>query len=182
MSKAMRFTVGLSVCSMLLGCGADAQQGVVSPVRDDPGAVYARAEATPGDGRTIAQAPAYDPPATPLDVPGRYALVEIDGQALPTTVQRDADVTREYAAGRLTFEPDGTYLFRYDFHDRGAGLERQGSDGVAGIYRIEIREPVAVQLVDVDTGDITVGTLSSRREFRLVLDGRTFRFVKSESL
>jgi hypothetical protein len=27
-----------------------------------------------------------------------------------------------------------------------------------------------------------VGTLSSRREFRLVLDGRTFRFVKSESL
>jgi hypothetical protein len=62
------------------------------------------------------------------------------------------------------------------------GLERQGSDGVAGIYRIEIREPVAVQLVDVDTGDITVGTLSSRREFRLVLDGRTFRFVKSESL
>ena len=74
MSKAMRFTVGLSVCSMLLGCGADAQQGVVSPVRDDPGAVYARAEATPGDGRTIAQAPAYDPPATPLDVPGRYHL------------------------------------------------------------------------------------------------------------
>lgn len=183
MSKAMRFSVGAAVCAMLWGCGGDVQQGVVSPVLDDPGAqAYVPAQSVSADGRTISQAPVLEPVVRAIDVPGRYALVEVDGRALPTVVSSEGDLAREYSAGRLTFEPDGTWLFRYDFHDRGPAGERVGSDGVAGIYRIEIREPITVQLVDVDTGDVSVGTLATRREFRAVLDGRTFRFVKTESL
>jgi hypothetical protein len=182
MSKAMRFSVCAAVCSMLWGCGGDAQQGVVSPVLGGPSEAYVRALAPSQDGRAIATAPSVAPEVRPIDVPGRYALVEVDGRALPTVVSSEGDVAREYSAGRLTFEPDGTWLFRYDFRDSGPAAAREGSDGIAGIYRIEIREPITVQLVEVDTGDVNVGTLATRQEFRLVLDGRTFRFVKTEQL
>lgn len=176
-----RLLIGLVSLSALAGCaeGSDvAYAHVVDPPSSAttiPGVIP-----DPAVSPVAPQQPVVDTAPIPTDVPGRWSLRMVGDVTLPAAVPtQEQGRDRSITAGRLTIEQDGTFLYRFDYHDHTASYDAEGSDGMAGIYRIELSEPMRVQLVDLSDGTTYIGTMISRSLMTVSLRGVRYQFSRA---
>lgn len=177
MRHGLRLLTVLSAFCALAGCaeGSDvAYAHVVDPT--PPASTTPDLVLAP----TVPQLPVVTAAPVPADVPGRWALRMVGDVTLPAAVPSDnQDLARTLSAGRLTIEQDGTFLYRFDYHDHTSAYDAEGSDGMAGIYRIELSEPMRVQLVDLSDGTTYIATMVSRDTMVLSLRGTRYQFSRA---
>jgi hypothetical protein len=109
----------------------------------------------------------------------RWALQSVDGRGLPTSQQVSVEATAEVVAARLTLEPDGTWVYRYDHRAFSQGQEFVTSSGATGIYETMPGESVTLRMLDAETQETFVATYTNG-QFEVTMRGQTLRFGRAQ--
>lgn len=114
---------------------------------------------------------------SPEGVSGTYALVSVNGTALPfseTETQDGITVTVEISAGSLTLVANSTYTFSATFSVEGGGISFASTETDSGTFTLV--EPATIRFTGSD-GVTSSGTLDGNR-ITVIEDGDSFVFEK----
>jgi hypothetical protein len=109
----------------------------------------------------------------------RWSLQSVDGQGLPTSQQVSVEAAVEVIAARLSLEPDGTWVYRYDHRAFSQGQEFVTSSGATGIYETMASDPVTLRMLDAETQETSIATYADG-VLEVVMRGQHLRFGRAQ--